>query len=197
MLPELSEIKNRRKRTGLTQSGLAAKTGVSQSLIAKIEAGAAIPSYDNAKRIFDFFESLHAQVQAKAQDFISSKVISASPETTLREAVRSMKKHAVSQLPVLEDGRNIGAVSERAVLEKLNSAEDMNAVSAMPVRELMEEAMPTVRQDSPSRVVSALLEHNPGVLVARNGKIVGIITKSDLLAAVLGSKRPKNANLGE
>lgn len=185
MLPELSEIKKKRKRFGYTQSGLAAKTGVSQSLIAKIEAETVVPSYANAKRLFDFFDSLHEQTQAKALDFMSKKVISIEPHSTLREAVRVMKKSAVSQLPVIEDGRNIGSVSEKSVLEKLNAAGDMNEVSAMPVREIMTEAMPTIREETPFKAISALLEHNPGVIVAKGGKVTGIITKSDLLNAVL------------
>ncbi len=195
MLPELQEIKKKRKAFGMTQNGLAAKTGVSQSLIAKMEAGAAVPSYGNAKRIFDFFESLHLETQARAGDFMSRKVIGANPNTTLREAVRTMKKHSVSQLPVLEESKNIGTISEKTVLERLNSAEDMNAVSALPVAEVMEEAMPTVNEDSPIKVVSALLEHNPGVLVAKGGKVTGIITKSDLLNAVL-EKRAGAWSLG-
>ena len=55
MLPELSEIKAKRKHLGLSQSGLSVKTGVSQSLIAKLEAGKISPSYLSAKKIFDFF----------------------------------------------------------------------------------------------------------------------------------------------
>ena len=106
MLPELSEIKKRRKRFGFTQSGLAAKTDVSQSLIAKIESDAIVPSYNNAKRLFDFFDSLHEETQARARDFMSQKVISVSPSATIKEAVRVMKKNAVSQLPVIEGGRN-------------------------------------------------------------------------------------------
>ena len=188
MLPELSEIKNRRKKLGITQSGLAAKTGVSQSLIAKIEAEATVPSYLNAKRLFDFFESLHAQSEAKAADFMSAKVISVSPEATIKEAVRVMKKNAVSQLPVIEDGRNIGTVSERIVIERMNAAEDMNMVSAMEVKDVMAEAMPTIREDTPFKAISALLEHNPGAMVASRGKVTGIITKSDLLGAVMARK---------
>ncbi len=190
ILPELTELKNKRKRLGFTQSDLAAKTGVSQSLIAKIESDSIVPSYLNAKRLFDFFDSLNAQTQAKAQDFMSTKVISVLPQATLKDAVKVMKKHAVSQLPIIEDGRNIGTISEKSVLEKLNSAEDMNKISALEVSEVMGEAMPTVRKDSPFKVISALLEHNPGAIVASKGKVIGIITKSDLLNAVMDRKQP-------
>jgi len=53
MLPELSEIKARRKQLGITQEELAELAEVSQSLIAKIENSSIIPTYDRVKRIFD------------------------------------------------------------------------------------------------------------------------------------------------
>ncbi len=188
VLPELSELKAKRKKLGITQNELAVRTGVSQSLIAKIEAGAIVPSYSNAKRLFDFFESLHNEAQAKAADFMSEKVIGVSRDANLKEAARMMKKHAVSQLPVIEDGRNLGTISEKAILDRMNSAKDMEEVSVLKVGEFMAEAMPTVREDTPFRPISGLLENNPGVLVARKGKVVGIITKSDLLNALIEKK---------
>ncbi len=188
MLPELSEIKARRKRYGLTQADLGQKAGVSQSLVAKIESGGIVPSYDNAKRIFDFFESLHEQSRLKAADFMTGKVISVNPGASLKEAVRLMRRHAVSQLPVLDDGRNMGALSEKALLDIVNSAKDVNAAMMQKVSEAMTEAMPTVREDTPFKVISALLESNSGVLVGRKGRAVGIITKADLLNAAIQKK---------
>jgi len=188
VLPELSELKIARKKLGITQSELASKTTISQSLIAKIEAGTMVPSYSNAKKLFDFFDSLSEKTQAKARDFMSLQVISTTPKSSLQQAVKIMKKNAVSQLPVLEGEKNCGTISEKTVLELLNSAKDLNAVSSMRVEEVMTEAMPIIKEDSPFKVISALLEHNPGVIVARAGKISGIITKSDLLSAVLGAK---------
>ncbi|VVB99576.1 Zinc metalloprotease [uncultured archaeon] len=185
MLPELSEIPVKRRRLGLTQAQLSEKAGVSQSLIAKIEGGKAMPSYDNAKRIFGFFEAASMQSLLKASDFMTSKVIFIGPDMTLKEAARCMKKASVSQLPVLEDGRNVGTISEKIVLDALNSAKDMKDVKEIKVSEVMAEAMPVVREDTPFKAVSALLELNSGVLVARKGKTAGIITKADLLNAVL------------
>ena len=51
MLPELEEIKKKRKLFGMTQADLAAECGVSQSLIAKLESGKIVPAYGKAKKI--------------------------------------------------------------------------------------------------------------------------------------------------
>src|SRR3989338_3454114 len=55
MLPELSEIGKRRRRLGVTQTQLAKLAGVSQSLIAKIEAGKVYPHFFKFNRLSHFF----------------------------------------------------------------------------------------------------------------------------------------------
>ena len=50
MIHDLSEIKNLRKKAGITQLDLARKASVSQSLIAKIEAGKIDPTYTKPRR---------------------------------------------------------------------------------------------------------------------------------------------------
>ena len=52
VLPELGEIRRRRRALDLTQAELAKQTRLSRSLIAKIEIGRALPSYEKAKKIF-------------------------------------------------------------------------------------------------------------------------------------------------
>lgn len=189
MLPELAEIRKKRKSFGFTQTGLSKKAGVSQSLIAKIESGAIVPSYSNAKKIFDFFESLHEGTQVKAREFMTAKVLSVDGNDSVKSAARLMERHSVSQLPVLSDGRNLGTISEKTILERMNREGDAEKVLSKKVEEIMDEAMPQITEDSPFELVSSILSHYPGAVVMKKGKVVGIITKADLLkAAVMGKK---------
>ncbi len=185
MLPGLKEIKLRRKQFGLTQSELARQAGVSQSLITKIESGRLIPSYENAKKLFDFLESLHKKTGLKAKDLMSKDVISAKPSYSLKAAIRLMEKRAISQLPIIDKGRVIGTISEKSVLDKLHRTADLNDLRDLNVREVMDDAMPLIQENLPFPLVSSLLEHNQGLLVAKRGKITGIITKADILGVML------------
>ena len=185
MLSELSEIKKKRKKLGITQTELSKKTGVSQSLIAKIEAGAIVPSYTNAKKLFDFFEILHEDQQAKAGEFMTKKVVSAKPDETIKQVIKKMEKNSVSQLPIIEDGKNIGTISEKLVLEQMNKNKNAENALEKNAEEIMEEAMPEIRENTPFEVVSSVLSHYPGAVVVKNGRITGIITKSDLLKTVI------------
>ena len=188
MLPNLSEIKNQRKKIGLTQSELARQTGVSQSLIAKIESNAIVPSYSNAKKLFDFFEIIQKEHEAKVSDFMTLKVISVKKDTPLRTAIKTMEKNSISQLPVLEDGKSIGTLSEKTALEFINRGENSKEALERSVEEVMDDSMPQINEAAPFQLVSSIMGHYSGVLVTKNGKVIGIITKSDLLRAIVANK---------
>ena len=188
LLPELLEIKKKRKTLGITQTELSKETGVSQSLIAKIESNNIVPSYTNAKKIFDFFELIHEKQDAKAAELMTSKMISVRPDANIRSAIKLMEKNSVSQMPVIEDGRNVGTISEKTILEKINKNKDAANVLDSRVDAIMEEAMPELREDSPFQLISSTLSHYPGVIVVKKGKVTGIITKSDLLNATIKNK---------
>jgi len=191
MLPELTLIKQMRKQFGLTQMELSLKSGVSQSLIAKIEAGNLIPTYNNAKRLFDTLESLHLETQLKAKDLMhTEKVVGIKPEATLKDAVRLMKKHGISQLPVMEEEKCVGEISENSIMDKLHSSKDAVDMDKVLVKDVMADSMPVIQMESPISVITPMLEHRSAILVAKKGKFVGIITKQDLLAGlVAGSKK--------
>ncbi|HZX20520.1 MAG TPA: CBS domain-containing protein [archaeon] len=188
MLPELSEIKTMRKKLNITQTELAKQTGISQSLIAKTESNDIVPSYANAKKLFDYFEMLQQKHGTKASNVMTAKVISVRTDTSIKQAIKTMEKNSVSQLPVINDGMNLGMVSEKSILEKINQSGNTQELLEKNVETIMEEAMPQVSEETPFDAISSLTGHNTGVLVVKKGKITGIITKSDLLKAVLAKK---------
>ncbi len=184
MLPELTEIKARRKSAGLTQSQLAELANISQSLIAKVESKQLIPSYDNAKRIFDALERLHRESDVKARDIMTKKVVAAARTDSVKKAVQLMEKKALSQLPVLAEGKSIGTISEKSVLAKLGEGHAVNPAK-VKVEEVMEESLPLIQENMPLSIVSQMLRYSPALLVAKKGKISGIIAKADLLKAMV------------
>ncbi|MCR4335513.1 MAG: CBS domain-containing protein [archaeon] len=189
MLPELSEIKNQRKKLGLTQTELAMETKVSQSLIAKIEANSIVPSYSNAKKLFDFFEIIKKKYEAKAGEFMTHKVLSVKSDSTVKSAIKTMEKYSVSQLPVIDEGKNLGMISERIVLEQINNSEQDENTLEKEVSAIMAEAMPQITESTPFDVVSAIMKHSSGVLVTKQGKVIGIITKADLLKSIVSKNK--------
>lgn len=175
---EISEIKHIRKKLGLTQSELAKQSGVSQSLITKVEAGLLDPSFSNAKKIFNALESLGKKKEMKAEEVMETKIIPANPEETPAEVVKKMKKHEISQLPVVENDSVVGLVSESVLLGAMIENRKGR------IREIMADAPPTVSKSASVSVVSDLLKHYPIVVVVEKGRLKGVITRSDLLRKV-------------
>ena len=113
------------------------------------------------------------------------RVVFAAPTETVAEALAKMDKFGVTQLPVIEEGKSVGALREGRLLAKLlGNRELMNA----PVSELMEAGLPVVDVDASSAEVTRLLRRGPAVLVEEFGRITGIITRHDMLD-VPGSSR--------
>lgn len=173
---EINEIRIVRKKFGLTQAELAKKSGVSQSLVAKIESGAIDPSFSNVRKIFDFLSTLQKERGLKAGDVMHPLLISTEPSSSIKSAVAKMKKHGISQLPVIMKCKCVGLVSEAAIL---NSIFDRNVEK---VEDVMEDAPPIVSKNTSVEAVSELLKHTPIVLVSEKGRLNGIVTKSDIIS---------------
>jgi predicted transcriptional regulator len=189
MLPELTEIKQLRKQLGFTQSQLAAETGISQSLVTKIESGNLVPAYDKAKRIFDYLESAHRKTELTAKEIMVREVVSIKPEAKVRDAVRLMGKKGISQLPVIANGKVLGSITEKIIIEKLHNSKNSEKAKELRAEEIMEDSLPIILENTPFRGISNLLEYNNGLLVAHKGKIAGIITKADVLSAMFSRKK--------
>ena len=172
---ELSEIKEIRKKYDLTQHDLAKRAGVSQSLIAKIEAGRIDPTYSKTRLIFDAIDSLGKKKELKAEQVMTKHIISVKPNDGIKDAIKKMKKANISQMPVIEDNKSIGVVSESIILECLLNK------SCRKISDIMEDSAPVVSKNTSISVVSNLLRFYPMVLVSESGELKGVITKSDLL----------------
>lgn len=110
-------------------------------------------------------------------------VVSVAPTATVRQALRLMTVHDVSQVPVIDKGGCVGAVSESALSA---AALDDAKVLDRAVADVMDSPYPTVEADQPvETIVKVLSKANPAVLVRENGEILGIVTRSDLLAFLM------------
>jgi predicted transcriptional regulator len=181
MLPSLEEIPKKRRMLGLTQKELARLAGVSQSLIAKLESGKIDSSYTKAKAIFDALKGMEVKKEVPVGEILHSEVVCIQKDEKVSKAARLMRDYDYSQLPVLDGERVVGSISEKTILGQILAGKELSQVSELPVEEVMEEAFPQVGEDAPLSLISSVLQVYPAVLVSRKGKIVGIVTKADLL----------------
>ena len=110
-------------------------------------------------------------------------VVSAAPGQQVRQVLGLMRLHDVSLLPVLDGGQCVGSVTEYALTQRgLESSRFLDAV----VGEVMDEPFPVVDAGQHVESVQKVLSKaTPAVLVTGGGVIVGIVTRSDMLAYLM------------
>jgi cystathionine beta-synthase len=111
-------------------------------------------------------------------------VISIGPGTTVRQALRLMALHDVSQLPVMDGTNSVGSVADWSLSAK--SLDDTKLLDST-VSQLMDPPFPIVDgAQSVDAVAKLLSKSNPAVLVRSDGKVSGIVTRSDMLSYLMG-----------
>jgi predicted transcriptional regulator len=179
---ELTEIKHLRKKFGLTQTQLAKLSGVSQSLIAKIEADRIDPTFSKAQKIFDAMTHLRNKNERSAHELMNRSIIRAQQAELVTDLIKRMKKHNISQMPVYDGETILGIVTEATILEGF--AEHPEKASHLRVGDIIQEVPPTLPEDAPTSAVISLLKYYPIIFVGTKGKVTGIITKADVLEKI-------------
>ncbi|MDI9620220.1 MAG: CBS domain-containing protein [Candidatus Nezhaarchaeota archaeon] len=182
-LPTPEDIRRMRLMAGLTQKELAERAGVSQSLIARIEAGTVDPRASTLRKIL---KALMPSIGGlSAEEVMHSPVIWVEAGESVKNVVEIMEGYGVSQIPVLKEGRIVGTVYESTILRHFLKAKNPTSLFNKPVQEVMDEALPMVSTSTSISDVLALLSGDkPAVLVVKDGKLLGIVTKIDVISAI-------------
>ena len=184
-MPTPEELRALRRRAGLTQAELAKRAGVSQSLIARIEAGTVNPRLSTLVKIYSALRE-YIEEEVPVDRVMHSPVITVNVNERLDRIVEVMWTNGISQVPVLDrDGYVVGTVHERDVVEAfLKHREKALQLRAIDV---MSEPLPLVPKSAKlSSVIKILRGEIPAVLVIDGWKVVGIVTKSDLMRFFAG-----------
>ncbi|MGA9921737.1 MAG: cystathionine beta-synthase [Candidatus Dormiibacterota bacterium] len=140
------------------------------------------------------FGFLRAGGQSVA-DVLASKgrqlppLVHVHPDEIVQSVIELLREYEVSQVPVvkaeppLAAAEVLGAVQDRELLEA--AFRDPGMLSK-PVGEVMGPPLPTVGSGAPLELAVSRMERNGAVLVLDDGHPVGIITRSDVLGAMLG-----------
>jgi cystathionine beta-synthase len=111
-------------------------------------------------------------------------LVAVAPGEPVREALRLIEAHNVSQLPVLEDGRPVGSVTEGELMSRVIREPDL---LDEPVRSVAGDPFPVVEAGAEMEELNRVLSREvPAVLVAEDDSLVGILTRYDLLHHLMG-----------
>lgn len=136
----------------------------------------------------------------QAKDMMTRDVATIGPDATVREAARLMVERGVSGLPVIEEERVIGILSEGDLVRRTElgtetsgawwlvaladgAARDYRKTHAIAVRDVMTRPVFGVRASASLAEIAKLMETRriKRVPVLENGKLLGIVTRADLV----------------
>jgi len=113
-------------------------------------------------------------------------LVSLPPSAQVRQALGLMSTWGVSQIPVLEDGRSVGTLTEATVMTRALTSP---ALLDRPVREVMEASLPVVDASFASdRLAPMLTRDLPAALVEKDGVLIGIVSRYDVLREMIGAR---------
>ncbi len=130
------------------------------------------------KDLLDVDISLKMAVQGKSASKNIPPIVSVSPTQTVEEALNLMSSYELSELPVVEADKVVGAVRENKLMGKVIESRDAMAVS---ISEIMEEPMPVLDANENIQSGIAKLKEHPAVVVREFGRLIGVLSRHDVL----------------
>jgi cystathionine beta-synthase len=111
-------------------------------------------------------------------------LVSVAPSASVRQALNLMSTYGISQVPVIADDDGVGSVTEGPVIAR--ALEDAQLLERS-VEEVMQPPFPVVDAALPVQRLTALLSRETqAALVRKEGRLVGIVTRYDVLRQVAG-----------
>lgn len=125
---------------------------------------------------------------------MSHPVISTHPEMPVVDALALMKRERIRRMPVLKNGKLVGIVSDKDLLNaspsqatSLSVWELNYLVSKITIQDVMTKKVLTVQEDTPIEEAARIMADNKigGLPVMRDREIIGMITETDLFKIFL------------
>lgn len=151
----------------------------------------------------------------RVADIMDREVVTASPDDGVESLIRLLREHELPGVPVVEDGRLIGIVTEGDLILRADDAdlhlphylelwggivfleplkhleEKLRKAFAIKVREMMTTEVVTIEPQAGVHQAARLISssgHNR-LPVVEDGRLVGVITRVDCLGALSREER--------
>jgi cystathionine beta-synthase len=120
------------------------------------------------------------------KDIISGRggksILVLTPGNSVAEAIALMKKYDIENIPVMENGKNIGAISEGGLFDKLLTD---GTIVSKSIESVLEKAYPEVAFDIPVERLSSLINKENGAVLSKDEMgTFHIVTKYDIIQSI-------------
>ena len=130
----------------------------------------------------------------KVKDVMTENVIFVDKDVDLNYVLKLMKKHEITKIPVVEEKKLIGIITDNKIAVKLGSIRNRGIpASRLHASSVVEKNIEIISPDTELKtILKTVGEPGPTMLsVIEEGKLIGVITKADLLPLVKSEKKVK------
>lgn len=115
----------------------------------------------------------------------TSPVLTLESEDTINDALFLMQKNDVKRVIIVQNDRPIGIVTERDIGRFLGHDKTKRTLDKIPITEIMSQSLVTITLDNEDMLMQSAIrmdtfQISSVIVVDNDGKLVGIVTKSDL-----------------
>jgi len=112
----------------------------------------------------------------------SKELITIDPKQTVAKAIEVMKKYDIENIPVIDNGNNVGAISESGLFNKILSKP---GIKNQLVETVIEKPYPEVAFDTPVERLSSFINKENGAVLSKDETgVYHIVTKYDILQSL-------------
>lgn len=160
----------------------------------------ALLSANSAEELVRILSEYSLPEQLAVRDIMTEGVRTTTPDTPLREAAAEIVRAGINALPVVEeDGLLVGMLSERELMRHLlgsylqggplSRAAPGIANARRSVRDAMTRQVLCVAPEQPLAEVASIMTNKDveGVPVVRDGRVVGFLTRGDIIRKLIGT----------
>jgi CBS domain-containing protein len=133
-------------------------------------------------------------IEMEVKEIMTKDVIFVDKDVDLKYVLRLMKKHNITKIPVVEEKKLIGVITDNQIAVKLGSIRKRGVPAArLHASSVMEKNIEIISPDTEIKtILKTVGEPGPTMLnVVDDGKLIGVITKADLLSLVDCKKKVK------
>jgi CBS domain-containing protein len=119
-------------------------------------------------------------VAKKVRDAMTASVRTAAPTESLADAAKAMKQEDVGSLPVVEDGRLVGVITDRDIV--VRAVAEQGDPRSIRVTEIASREVVTVEPEQDLDEALALMARHKvrRLPVVENGALVGVLAQADV-----------------
>ncbi|MCB9198126.1 MAG: pyridoxal-phosphate dependent enzyme [Flavobacteriales bacterium] len=116
------------------------------------------------------------------KDHAGKHLVTVSPSNPVSQAIILMNQYKISQIPVVEDNKIVGSLTDNKLFASLLEKPEMKE---LPVKHVMEAPFPEVEGNTPIEKISKLFSNDTQAVIVNYGKDQRhIITRQDMIKAI-------------